>query len=104
MLKRVVKMQFQDQKINEFISIFNHAKPFILKIPGCIHVELLKDIKDPSVMFTLSHWESEEALNQYRNSELFVKTWAETKFLFKAKPEAWSLVQLDRVKNENLLH
>lgn len=42
-------------------------------------------------MFTLSHWESEENLEQYRQSELFKSTWAKTKVLFREKAQAWTL-------------
>jgi heme-degrading monooxygenase HmoA len=40
---------------------------------------------------TYSHWTGEEALDNYRHSELFRVTWAKTKQLFADRPEAWSL-------------
>ena len=56
--------------------------------------QLLKDRKQlaalPNVFFTLSFWENEEALNAYRDSELFKTTWAKTKILFSDKPQAWT--------------
>jgi heme-degrading monooxygenase HmoA len=42
-------------------------------------------------MFTLSIWNKEEDLNEYRKSAFFKSTWAKTKILFCDKPEAWSL-------------
>jgi heme-degrading monooxygenase HmoA len=39
---------------------------------------------------TFSLWESEEALNNYRHSELFSVTWAKTKILFADRPVAFS--------------
>jgi quinol monooxygenase YgiN len=42
------------------------------------------------VCTTHSHWKSEEALEQYRNSDLFQSTWSTVKPLFAARPEAHS--------------
>ena len=46
---------------------------------------------------TYSHWESESALNQYRDSELFKSVWAFTKTLFSDKPVAFSSKKLQEV-------
>jgi heme-degrading monooxygenase HmoA len=43
------------------------------------------------VYFTISQWESEEALNNYRHSEFFKQTWVKTKALFQERAEAYSL-------------
>jgi quinol monooxygenase YgiN len=51
---------------------------------------LLQDENDKNIFFTYSIWENDEALQAYRNSELFETTWAKTKILFAGKPEAWS--------------
>ena len=45
-------------------------------------------------MFTISHWDSEAALELYRQSELFKFTWAKTKPLFEEKAQAWSLLNI----------
>ncbi len=91
MIRRVVKMSFQNEKINEFISNFEANKEKIRNFPGCSHLELWRDLKETNVFFTYSNWESEEALNKYRNSELFKGVWKKTKVLFNDKPLAWSL-------------
>jgi len=91
MIRRVVKMSFHKEKIDEFISNFEANKERIRNFPGCQHLELWNDIKDENIFFTYSHWDSEEALNAYRHSELFQGVWKITKVLFNAKPEAWSL-------------
>ena len=69
---------------------FENNKDKIRAFPGCGFLQLLRDKNDGSIFFTLSHWKSEEALEVYRNSELFQKVWAMTKLLFRNKPEAWS--------------
>jgi heme-degrading monooxygenase HmoA len=46
------------------------------------------------VFFTYSYWETEQDLENYRNSELFDTVWSFTKKLFNDKPEAWSVDKL----------
>ncbi|HEY0029557.1 MAG TPA: antibiotic biosynthesis monooxygenase family protein [Bacteroidia bacterium] len=93
MIIRIVKMTFQADKVNEFQVIFNESKQLIRNMPGCSHLELLNDINSTHVFFTYSYWNSEEALNNYRNSEVFEKVWSKTKVLFSSRPEAWSVEQ-----------
>ena len=90
MIKRFVKLSFQADKTAEFIQIFEDSKNFIRRMSGCHHVELLRDATNPNVFFTLSLWDTEGALDDYRRSDLFRTTWAKTKVLFADKPEAWS--------------
>jgi heme-degrading monooxygenase HmoA len=47
------------------------------------------------VLFTFSIWDSEAALENYRQSDLFRDTWAKTKALFAEKAEAWSMVMMN---------
>ena len=91
MIVRIVKMTFLPEKVEQFLEVFDAYKEYIRKQEGCTHLDLLKDIKSPNVFFTYSHWESEEYLNNYRDSELFSKVWGKTKTLFETKAEAWSL-------------
>jgi hypothetical protein len=88
MIRRLVKMTFQPDKTEDFIAIFEASKLKIRGMAGCQHLELWRR---EHIFFTYSIWESEEALNNYRQSELFKDTWSRTKALFAAKPEAWSL-------------
>ncbi len=91
MIKRIVKMEFQVNKLEEFKKIFNDSASKIMARKGCHHVELLQDIKNSSVFFTFSIWDAEEDLNAYRDSELFKEVWAATKALFNGKAEAWTV-------------
>lgn len=86
-------MHFQPEKVGTFLDNFEASKAQIRAFDGCEHLELLQDSERPEVFFTYSHWRDEEALKTYRSSELFKRTWAKTKVLFKEKPEAWSLEQ-----------
>ena len=91
MIIRIVKMTFKPEKVNEFLEVFNASKQHIRNVEGCTHLELLNDINSQNILFTYSHWNSENDLNNYRNSELFEKVWGKTKILFAAKAEAWTV-------------
>ncbi len=93
MIIRIVKMTFKTEKVSEFQQLFIESKELIRNMPGCSHLELLNDIHTPELFFTYSHWNSENDLNNYRNSEVFTNVWSRTKVLFSAKPEAWSVEQ-----------
>ncbi|MCJ8164683.1 antibiotic biosynthesis monooxygenase [Pontibacter sp. E15-1] len=90
MIVRIVRMTFREDKTGEFLKIFRNSKEKIGAFEGCNHVELLQDINHPNVYSTYSLWDSEEHLNNYRDSELFGQVWKATKALFADKPQAWS--------------
>ena len=92
MLNRFVRMTFQPEKVEEFLNeIFIPSKEKIRHFSGCHHLELMRDLNEPNIFMTFSKWESPEALETYRHSELFKSTWAKTKVLFADKPKAWSV-------------
>ncbi|HAH36896.1 MAG TPA: antibiotic biosynthesis monooxygenase [Algoriphagus sp.] len=97
MLIRVVRMTFQEDKVEAFLENFESHKKSIRNFPGCRHLELWRDENKKNIFMTYSHWESESALNQYRDSELFKSVWAFTKSLFSDKPVAFSSKKLQEV-------
>ena len=94
MFVRIVKMSFQPDKIDTFLSNFEANKTKIRAFEGCLFLELYRDKTNPNVFFTYSYWETENDLKNYRHSELFKGVWEVTKPLFNAKPEAWSVDKL----------
>ncbi len=98
MINRIVRMSFEPQKVNDFIHLFNDVKDKIANFEGCEGLILMRDAKLPNVLYTYSYWQSEAHLNNYRYSNLFIKTWASTKILFNDKPQAWSLLVEQKVK------
>jgi heme-degrading monooxygenase HmoA len=84
-------MTFRPGTEADFQKVFRDSQPVIKTFEGCIDVNGYNDVANPLVYFTISQWESEEALNNYRNSEFFMQTWTKTKALFESKAEAWSL-------------
>lgn len=97
MLIRIVRMSFQERRTADFLAIFEASKQKIRTFPGCLHLELLRDLDHPAVFVTYSHWESPEALENYRRSELFKTTWAATKVLFAGRATAFSVEKLETV-------
>ncbi|HLW15508.1 MAG TPA: antibiotic biosynthesis monooxygenase [Flavobacteriaceae bacterium] len=97
MFKRIVKLEFEEAKVPEFLSDFEAVKDKIRAFPGCERLELLQDKSDKGVFFTYSTWKSEEALEAYKNSALFGEVWPKTKALFRDKPMAWSVSSLQEL-------
>ncbi len=91
MIKRIVKLSFELEKIDDFLTIFEESKSKIRQFPGCHHLELLRCKAPNHIFFTYSYWEDETTLDTYRHSDLFKTTWAKTKQLFNDKAEAWSV-------------
>lgn len=95
MIVRIVKMVFRPEATQDFETLFHERKEYIAGFPGCKHLQLLKDLNNPTsgIYFTYSYWEDEAALEAYRTSDFFKDTWSKTKALFADKAEAWSVTQ-----------
>ena len=78
MLIRIVKMTFHPDRVESFLSLFESVKTN-------------KDVDNDHVLFTISIWQSQKDLQDYRNSNLFLTTWKKTKTYFSDNAEAWSL-------------
>lgn len=91
MITRIVKMTFHTEQIESFLEVFRTAQPKIAAFSGCHGVSLYRDILHSHIFFTYSIWDNSDALENYRQSELFAVTWSKTKILFSDKPEAWSI-------------
>ena len=74
MITRIVQLTFQEHLVDEFLRTFEENGEKIRAMKGCHGVDLVQDMYRPYVFFTLSKWESEEALNAYRGSDLFRNT------------------------------
>ena len=92
MIVRIVKLHFHEINIPAFIENFKSIQDKIRNSPGNRYLELLQDKNDPCTFFTYSHWQSEQDLENYRNSAFFDEVWRFTKKLFDKKAEAWSCV------------
>lgn len=93
MITRIVKLHFQPEKTGDFLAFFETIKWQVARQPDCYGMKLLRDVNDPNIVFTYSRWKDEDALNAYRDSELFGKVWPTIKPWFGAKAEAWSVTE-----------
>ncbi|WP_456377991.1 putative quinol monooxygenase [Lutibacter sp.] len=98
MFIRIVKMSFENSKIEDFLENFNANKEKIRNFDGCNSLKLLRDKNNPTIFFTYSYWESEAHLEAYRNSGLFKSVWKKTKVWFNNKPEAWSVDTIESLE------
>lgn len=103
MLVRIVRMTFQTDKLADFQAIFDASKQHIRSFSGNCHLVLLRDPDQPNVRMTYSLWSSAEALEAYRQSELFRTTWAATKVLFAERAIAFSGEKLEEVFPSEIL-
>ncbi len=97
MIVRIVKMTFKREKIQDFLLFLEENKSKIRNFPGCLRIEILQEKNNPTVIMTHSYWDSEVDLENYRCSELFKFVWRNTKIHFDEKPEAYSMVSLDKI-------
>ena len=91
MITRIVKLTFNEDHIDDFLGYFDTIKEVVNQFPGCLGMKLLRDKKKPSIIFTYSVWESEEALESYRTSDIFQEIWPTIKKWFDQKAEAWTV-------------
>ncbi len=94
MLIRIVKLSFHQENIPSFLENFELMKDKIRNAPGNRFLELYQDKNNKNIFFTYSYWETEQDLENYRQSELFYDVWEFTKKLFNDKPQAWSVDKL----------
>jgi len=87
-------MSFKPSEVEDFLAHFETNKIYIRNFEGCQLLELYRDITQTNVFFTYSFWDREEALENYRQSDLFKTVWSKTKPMFNAKPEAWTVEKI----------
>ena len=94
MIVRIVKLSINPNSKEgaSFRRLFLESKEHIVGQAGCHKVVLLEA---QTHFFTHSTWDSEEALNDYRKSDLFGVVWPKTKALFYDKPEAWTCLEIE---------
>lgn len=95
MITRIVMLNFQPNKVAEFLEIFTQNKQLLAKSNGCIRLEIFESTSDNDTYFTISNWQSEEHLERYRQSDIFKEIWSKVKPLFNNKAQAWTLKTLN---------
>ena len=90
MLVRLVQMTFQPERVPDFLALFRRTATQIRAFPGCLDLELVQPDGDAARFATISRWADADALEAYRQSDLFRSTWAATKVWFSDRPVATS--------------
>ncbi|MDW8302151.1 MAG: putative quinol monooxygenase [Bacteroidia bacterium] len=91
MITRIVVLTFEENKVQEFLSLFDEHARQIRNYPGCMELVLCKDTRIANRFYTYSVWNSEQDLENYRQSDFFRQLWSKIKGLLKEKPLAFSL-------------
>ena len=92
---RIVRLSFEPKHIKTFLNIYNDKKSTILAFDGCRQLQLKQDFNQSNVYYTYSHWDSNLDLENYKASNFFEVTWAQTKLLFNDRPQAFTLVDTE---------
>jgi len=101
LITRIVKLEFQKDKLDDFLLLFNETKWKVAEVDGCLGMQLLQNTENPCICFTYSHWEGEQALLNYRQSSLFINIWKSIKPYFENPAEAYSTTTyFDSFSNE----
>ena len=88
MVIRIVSLKCKPEDIDAFRLFVRESSLRVRQSPGCLALQIVNDIADPTSFFTLSTWRDADALEAYRASPLFVKIWPRVKaFLCEA---AWA--------------
>ena len=91
MITRIVRMEFKTEHVEDFRAQFDSVRNKIRQYPGVHCLELHRDTSHSNVFYTYSQWDSEQALETYRQSELFKYAWGEVKPWFANRAQAFSL-------------
>ncbi len=91
MIIRVVQMHFRPEAVAEIQQRLLEQAPKVRAFPGCLHLSLHCDAESPNTLYSISYWESPEALAAYRQSSLFRAFWAELKGYFSGPARAFTL-------------
>ncbi len=101
MLIRIVRMTFRPEAVGEFLTLFDASSDRIRDFEGCHHLELWQDADHDYVFTTYSLWTDAEALDSYRESDVFRSAWNAAKALFDAPAEASSHTKAREVAHAN---
>lgn len=69
MLAVIFEVVPRDEGKEEYLEIAAGLRERLAEIPGFISIERFQSLSDPAKLLSLSFWESEQAMSQWRNLE-----------------------------------
>ncbi len=95
MIVRVVHLPADPEKFDELAELYERGAKVVRSWPGALKLELFHDSEEPYTLVTISHWESEEALQDYRHSEYFRGFWPKVRATLRGRASAETLVPIE---------
>lgn len=95
MVIRIVKLTMREADAEKFKNYFPSVSKIIRSQEGCNSLQAWQDIHHPNIFFTYSIWNSEDDLNNYRDSAFFLEFWRTVKPWFDAKAEVWTFDKIE---------
>ncbi|HEY2989384.1 MAG TPA: antibiotic biosynthesis monooxygenase family protein [Candidatus Binatia bacterium] len=70
MITRMIIVSVPKEKITEAERMWKQeCAPLMIKTPGCVSEEFLRNRENPGEMISLSTWENQGAIERYRGSD-----------------------------------
>ncbi|MCX8080537.1 MAG: antibiotic biosynthesis monooxygenase [Bacteroidia bacterium] len=98
MIARIVMMEICPEKMEYFKKTLRENVKKIRSFKGCLHLEVFRDCHEPCRIFTISIWECERDLENYRQSEFFQDVWPRLKKCFCGKPQARTMEMIEELQ------
>ncbi len=70
MIAVIFEVSPKQEKVNDYLNIAAELKPELSKIPGFISIERFQSLTDSTKILSLSFWENEESVKQWRNLDM----------------------------------
>lgn len=95
MITRIVHLHIHTHRIQEALHILEQNIASIRKMHGCREVNLFRDAHRSGLLMSISVWQSEADLNNYRQSAFFQDFWRQLKTTFAEPARAWSFEEVN---------
>lgn len=70
MIMRMIRVSVPAEKANEAVRLWKEdCAPFMIKQPGCVSEQFLRGRENSGEFISLSSWENQAAIDQYRKSD-----------------------------------
>jgi len=96
MIVRLVFLPAKPEAFDRLAELYEEGSKVVRAQKGMRKLELFHDKEDPYTLVTISHWDSDEALQAYRHSEFFKEFWPKVRETLRSRATAQTLVPIER--------